>query len=470
MKRVISKDGALKAFYYLMAIDGDVSIELERFDEIGREFYKEGFDDVKQSIIDECQKQIESTLVDDELYDVIQEGLDVAINDTVNHKEEGVYPRLLIWDMLSLAFADSDFSDSEKRLISHVARVLEVEKDILMEMEHLMRTADAVLKELDILNQSNRPYSEIRPLVDEIEKRKQTITKAAEELIEDDIILDVPEHAKKDDDQNSFFSEAGKKISDSINPMADQVGVFAKKAFSDAKGALDKMPDSKEIKDGAGKLFSKMKGMISNDATFRFPSDYKLVKKNDSLGVGAPGSTWVFSKVTGNTEAEVFSVKVSSEESMNFDDRESLINELRQELDAASGLIEVTAGKAKNGGKFIYFIKKIANDLEIPSGNTYLLSLNVQVGGEIFFVLGAFKEIGITGTRDSLVYTMMLQGDTVKREKDGFIKGWARDPYDETFTKGFLMNMSEDEKYDKHFPDHPLSELRRLKDFILQNN
>ena len=92
------------------------------------------------------------------------------------------------------------------------------------------------------------------------------------------------------------------------------------------------------------------------------------------------------------------------------------------------------------------------------------------MGGEIFFVLGAFKEIGITGTRDSLVYTMMLQGDTVKREKDGFIKGWARDPYDETFTKGFLMNMSEDEKYDKHFPDHPLSELRRLKDFILQNN
>ncbi len=259
MNRVISKNGALKAFYYLMAVDGDASVELERFDEIGSEFMKEEFSDNRQPIIDDCETQINTASIGDDRYDIIQEGLDKALNETTSNVEDGVMPRLLIWDMLSIAYFDDNYTDAEKRLIAHVARILEVEKDVLIEMEHLMKTADAVVRELETLNSSNRPYSEIRPIVDEIEKRKLTITRAAEELIADDFTLDTGESTQKSDNSNNMFSEAGKKISESLTPVADQVGDFAKKSLSDAKELVDKI-DTKELTEGAEKLFSKIKG------------------------------------------------------------------------------------------------------------------------------------------------------------------------------------------------------------------
>lgn len=259
MKRIISKSGALKAFYYLMAVDGDACIELSKFNEIGAELMKEEFGNNRQPIIDECETQISIASAEDDRYDIIQEGLDKALNEISNSPEEGLMPRLLIWDMLSIAYFDDSYMDSEKRLIAHVARVLEVEKDVLMEMEHLMKTAGAVMKELEILNSSKKPYSEIRPIVDEIEKRKLTIMKAAEELIADDFTLDIGESLQKSDDSSNVFTEAGKKISDSLTPVADQFGDFAKKSLSNAKELVDKI-DTKELTEGPEKLFSKIKG------------------------------------------------------------------------------------------------------------------------------------------------------------------------------------------------------------------
>ncbi len=469
MKQVISRNGALKTFYYLMAIDGDVTAEIDKFNEIGRDFLKEEFDNNRQQIIDECCAQIDSAVVDDELYDVIQEGVDKALGETVNKVEDGVCPRLLIWDMLSIAYTDNEYSEPEKRMIAHVARLLDVQKDVVMEMEHLMKTADAVIKELETLNSSNKPYSEIRPTVDEIEKRKQTITKAAEELIADDFVLERPQKEHKVEEQSNVFSEAGKMISDTLNPVVDQVGDFAKKTFSDAKDLVDKI-DTKEISEGAGKLFSKMKGMIGKNTGFHFPSDYSLVKKDESLDVGAPKSTWVFNKTSVNTEAEVFSVKVSKREAMDFDNPQALIDDLHGQTDDFSGLIEVKAGRSKNSSKYIYFIKKFSTDPGQPHGNSYLLSLNIQVGAEIYFVLGCFKEIGITGMRESMVSAMMMSNESVERESNGMIKGWSRDPYDENFKTGFLMNLAEGEQFDPQFPEHPLSELRSLKNYIINNN
>ena len=261
MKAVISKKGALKGFYYLMAVDGDVTAELDKIDEIGTEFMKEEFDQNRQSIIDECQAQISSSSADDdEIYDVILEGVDKALTDTVDSVEEGVSPRLLIWDMLSIAYADNKYDGAEKRLISHVTRILGVEKDVFMEMEHLIKTAEAVVKELDTLNSSNRPYAEIRPIVDEIEKRKITITKAVEELIADDYIGERPE-VEQTEEKDNKLTQAGKKISESLNPVKEHVGDYAKKSRSGAKDLVEKIPDKKEISEGAGKLFSKVKNI-----------------------------------------------------------------------------------------------------------------------------------------------------------------------------------------------------------------
>lgn len=40
-------------------------------------------------------------------------------------------------------------------------------------------------------------------------------------------------------------------------------------------------------------------------------------------------------------------------------------------------------------------------------------------------------------------------------------KGWMKDPYDENIDLPYMMNLSEKEEYDKMFPEHPLSRLRK---------
>lgn len=469
MKQVISKSGALKAFYYLMAIDGDVTAELEKFDEIGNEFMKDGFVQVRQSIIDECQAQIDSAVIDDELYDIIQEGLDRALNETVDRLEDGVAPRLLVWDMLSIAYTDNDYAEPEKRLIAHVARVMEIEKDVLMEMEHLMRTAEAVVSELDTLNNSNRPYSEIRPVVDEIEKRKQTIAKSAEELIADDYVLDKPDRASKATDQ-SILSDAGRRITETLNPVADQMGEFAKKTFSDAKDIVDKIPDTSELTAGAGKLFSKMRGMIGKPEGFKLPPDFTLISKEESLDVGIPGTAWVFNKIGEYMASTVYSVKISPKEAMDFDNPDALVESIHRQMNDGSGLIEVKNGKTKRGGKYIYSVIKSASSMDFSQGNIYNLVLNVQVDNDVFYLQGYFRETGMTGMRESMVASAMMSDDSIKRDSNGMILGWSRDPYDENFNVGFLMNISEEERFDPQFPLHPLSELRAFKDYIIKNN
>lgn len=259
---IIEKVSALKAFYYLMSVDGVTEFEEDRFEEIGKQLIGPDFDERKREIIEECQEQMNAASIGDEEYDLIQEGLDKALEVTVGKVSEGIVPRLLVWDMLSLANCDDDYSENENRLISHVVRKLQIEKSVFLEMKQLISTALSVQKEQQVLEQSNRLYSDIRPLVEEIEKRNQIIIEAAKALIADDIIMDEP--VKK---ENSFIEtgkklgdsmasgakilgdsvlNGGKKLGESVTPVAKNIGVVA------AKGANN-------VAEEASKLLGKLK-------------------------------------------------------------------------------------------------------------------------------------------------------------------------------------------------------------------
>ena len=254
MTKVVSKKSALKVFYYLMAIDGVSYFEQECFEGIGSELLGEEFSVINQEIISECESVVASIEVDDERYDVIQEGIDRALNEVVEKVDDGVAPRLLIWDMLTLAHSDSDYSEGENRLISHVARLLQIDKSVLVEMKQLISVARSVLDEKNELEASTRPYSEIRPLIDEVEKRQQTIVEAAKALIADDFVLEYDTRQKKE--ENAIIAtgkriggsvvDGGKKIGESVAPLAKSIG---KLAVSGASGFAE----------GAGKLISKVK-------------------------------------------------------------------------------------------------------------------------------------------------------------------------------------------------------------------
>lgn len=101
-------------------------------------------------------------------------------------------------------------------------------------------------------------------------------------------------------------------------------------------------------------------------------------------------------------------------------------------------------------------------------GVGYTLNLNVKDGDVIHYFNGNFQEEGTTGSRDSLVFIMYTKETGLSPSEAQ--KTWFKDPYDESFTKGFLRNYSEQEKYDELFPDHPLSHLHRFVNYVVENN
>lgn len=453
----IDKKSALKSFYYLIAIDGIIAdSETEQFDFIGSELLPDIYEDIKEDIIAECEKVLSSIAPDDNRYDVIIENLDEALSVKADSETNGMLSRLLMWDMLTIAYSDDLFSEDERRFTDHTARKLGIDKSIYTEMIQYIGTAVSVQKQLDILTISNRPYAEIRPQVEENEKRKNYIMKSAMQLIEDEIISNEDEKKSAEKKNNKIaeaFAEKSKNIGNKIAPATQNVG----KAASDS---------AKNISTGAGKIFSKIKNAVQNNSV-SLPEKYiRTKRKADDSEL--PKDAIIYRMDNGSTNAQVVCFEVSEEQSMNFEDRDGIVSELHKNMDDNSGIIEVRSGSTKKGGQYIYHILKHRTEIDnkISMGNTYTMNMNIRIGNSIQFVNCDFREVGTTGMRENIVFPVLMN----KGKVDSDFKGWEKDPYDPDFKKGFLMNKSEKKTFDEQFPDHPLSELRRLAEYIIGTN
>lgn len=267
MNKVISKEGALKVFYFLMLVDGVTTFEKDCLREIGTELLGNTFSTVVGKIIYECESDISSAEANNERYDLIQEGIDRALNETAPSVAEGLVPRLLVWNMLTLAYSDSDYSENENRLISHVVRILQIDKSVFAEMKQLINVAHSIQEEKETLENSPRPYSEVRLIIEEIEKRKQIIIKAAMALISDELIEDTEEQKSE-----NVIQTMGKKIDESVEigriKVSEKVAPLAKNAKEKATEGIKETSSfvSKTaekgvgtLKTGAGKFISKIK-------------------------------------------------------------------------------------------------------------------------------------------------------------------------------------------------------------------
>jgi len=56
---------------------------------------------------------------------------------------------------------------------------------------------------------------------------------------------------------------------------------------------------------------------------------------------------------------------------------------------------------------------------------------------------------------------MIRNGNLQLSEEQGIMKGWMRDPYDDSIHLPYMMSLSESEEFDKMFPKHPLSRMRK---------
>ena len=199
--KVFTKKGAVTAFYYLLSSDGEVTQdEISTFDEIGEELDPEGFTSYREEIIEACLKQLSKAENDDEYYDVLLEGLDRALSDRTEIIEEGITSRLLLWDMLIMAYSNEEYDTNERKVIRHLVRIMDIDKSVYLEMERIADTSLAVKQEYEWAQKLDRPYAEVRPIVEELEQRMRVLRESALTLISDEVLE--PEEEEKE--ENSF--------------------------------------------------------------------------------------------------------------------------------------------------------------------------------------------------------------------------------------------------------------------------
>ena len=211
-----------------------------------------------------------------------------------------------------------------------------------------------------------------------------------------------------------------------------------------------------------------------NNYQINLPEEFKKIDGPLPPNMGLPKEAAAFNAGNENFSAFILCFPVSPEASMPFNDTERIIDDLHSSMNDSQGIIEVMAGTCKNGGKYVYYLLKYKKPSlrRLPRGNGYLLYFNLQIGNTIQFINATFEEEGITGMRDSAVYSLFRQNKKQegKDMSDNPFDGWFKDPYCEDYTKGFLMDLSEQSEFDEQFPQHPLSAARRFVAYVISNN
>ena len=135
----------------------------------------------------------------------------------------------------------------------------------------------------------------------------------------------------------------------------------------------------------------------------------------------------------------------------------------REQSDRIQGISQFLTDKqalilAEADEKRAYSIVKTGME---PSGMEYTLTYQRFYEDFAINITGFFEEEGTTGIRDTTVYELCRRNGSVGSDNDPFT-GWKLDPYDCADKDGLMMNLSEQEQYDEHFPAHPLSMCREL--------
>lgn len=250
--KCITVKNAIMVFCYLLHVDGEVTEhELEKLDEIGMELDKYHFLDYRDELLEACQAQLNSVIDEEDSYDVLAEGVDKALYAPVGDDDDVVASRFLVWNMLTLAYEDEIYHHEERRLMKHIVRVCGIPADVFLEMEQLMRSAIEVTHERDWLSQSERPYREIVPIMAQVEKRIETLSEAAKNLIEDETKEPSVDVLEMDPTLSEKIAEAAAPITsgvkDAVNPIAEKTGA----AVSGFFGGIGKMFTGNKKKDSS---------------------------------------------------------------------------------------------------------------------------------------------------------------------------------------------------------------------------
>lgn len=146
-----------------------------------------------------------------------------------------------------------------------------------------------------------------------------------------------------------------------------------------------------------------------------------------------------------------------------IDDIETLRKFYRQSISSINGgIIEIDVLKIHS----ISIVKAILKFPQDPTGITYLASLTIPFQNCSYVVKVQCPEFGITGLRDSVIANKLLAKGEIKIGNYGY-ENWFSDPYISNYKSKTLMNKSEESLYDKDFPNHPLTNARKVLETII---
>lgn len=183
------------------------------------------------------------------------------------------------------------------------------------------------------------------------------------------------------------------------------------------------------------------------------PENWNLYQENDSIRI------WV------NNFGDILSLNFFHE-SPNLPEYvyniHSLRNFYRDFIVQSNGAIVEVEKEFLNNLLLIKTIFKIAQE---PTGFSYIGSYSLIMEEWTFIIKVECQEKGTTGIRESAVLMILDKTGLIPK---GTLKGWFYDPYDPEFKSKVLNNMSDQEKYDEFFPNHPLSRVRNTLRYIIQ--
>lgn len=179
----IATRDAIKIIYYLMAVDGTIHHdEEEKFDDIGSEL-DPSFADNREQIIAECHAQLGKVIEQEEYYDVLREGVEDVLSSTRPTDDAFITPRLLLWDLLTVAYSDEECDETELRLIRYIVRKTGVDQAVFLEMQSSILTVRDIERELAWIKSTDRPYIVIEAMVNELVDRRNVVFESVKDLV-----------------------------------------------------------------------------------------------------------------------------------------------------------------------------------------------------------------------------------------------------------------------------------------------
>ena len=89
----------------------------------------------------------------------------------------------MVWDLLTIAYSDESYDETERKLLKYIVRKLQIAKAVFLEMESCILTNLDVEKEIAWIKTPTRPYLTIEARINELTKRQAAIFDSVKDLI-----------------------------------------------------------------------------------------------------------------------------------------------------------------------------------------------------------------------------------------------------------------------------------------------